>query len=372
MKSKLVLIDFYKFNAHYMQLWKIYDHLEIREEKMKNTPLYILNKDRIVECYQDMSAKLNQCDIFYSMKANPDINVVKILKEENCGFEISSLEEFQKVLSVRAPLDRILCGLPIKKVEMIEYMYENGVRYFGFDDMKELIKLNKYAPDAKKILRIYISDIIPDSIEYGMNQKNIEENENELLSSIDGVAFHISKNGNIEFSNRVLDRSEEIIRKLNKDKPIILNIGGGYESNFSEDYYPKLNERLKELKNKYNLQIIAEPGSAIINKGVRIRTKVILVKEREGFYDVYLDAGIPTGLMRKPGSIQVINRSVEKGKRKIYRFLDITSLHRPLFQIFLKHDIQEEDLLDLEECGAYTISYINQFHSWPEPMIIVD
>lgn len=338
------------------------------------TPKYVFNSEEIVRCYNEFKNVMEHCEIYYALKANPEIGVAKVLNSVNSGFEVSSVGEFKRLLEINVPTEHIICGLPVKKIEMIEFLYEKGCRYFAFDDMRELEKLQKYAPDAKKILRVYISDIVPRCIEYGMPPEKIEHNNSEhrLLEAIDGISFHISFNTNIDNLLKALDRIETLLNKMDRSRHKILNIGGSYELGVPEEFYKTLNERLKRLKDQFNLTIMVEPGSAIINKAGKVMTKVILVKERGDFNDVYVDAGIPTGIMRKPGYIKLINREALYQKRKVYRFLDITSLHRPLFQFFLKYDLKEDDILELGECGAYTICYSNEFHSWDRPEVEIE
>ncbi len=342
---------------------------------MAYTPRYVFKKEQIIENYNQIKALLHNCDIYYSLKANSDSGVIGVLNEINSGFEVSSLEEFKKLLNFNVSTDKLYCGLPIKKAEMIEFLYNNGCDYFVFDDIREFDKLRNIAPDSKKILRIYICDLVPNCIEYGMSLEKIEAYDNSeynLLKAVDGISFHISENKNTGYLSRVLERVEPLLKKLDNSKKLVLNIGGSYTLNAPEEFYRTLNEWLEKIKKAYDIKIIAEPGSAIINKAGKIHTKVIMIKERGVFNDVYLDAGIPTGLMRQPGYIKLISREGEKIKRKPHRFFDITSLHRPLFQVFLTYELRENDILELGDCGAYTLCYSNVFHSWESPRVDIE
>ncbi|MDD2260713.1 MAG: hypothetical protein PHF53_04360 [Bacteroidales bacterium] len=333
-----------------------------------NTPRYEFSETQLKNNYYQFKNTIPDVSIFYSVKCNASKFVLQVLSSLESGFEISSCLEFDKLCLLGVPSERIICGLPVKPESLITYLFERGIQYFVFDDMQEYAKLCKIAPQVKKILRLYVKDIGQHCIEYGM-QYNVVLSNLMQLQNIDGLSFHISENTNIDIMLRVLDRIELILKNMpKKDSRFILNIGGSYE--LREDlriYYEQLNQRLARLKKLYGLEIYAEPGASIVNTAGKVISQVVLTKVQDGFTDVYLDAGIPIGVMRPPGTIKIINHNRCMKKSKYYRFFDITSLHRLLFQKKLKWEIKEGDFVELGDYGAYTLCYRNDFHCWESP-----
>jgi len=338
-----------------------------------NTPKYIFDKNELIRCYHEMQKMMPFGDIYYTIKANAEIIVLDVLESIGANFDVASMEEFDRLFTIGVSPKRIICGAPVKKTEMIRHLFSKGCNYFVFEDIGELEKLRKYAPGAQKILRVYINDIVPDTIGFGMDVEKIDHYKDSLpwfLPAVDGITFHISNNVNIEACVKVLERIEKLLLQLRGPKIRILNIGGSYKLTAPTVFFEILNEKLERLKKVYNLRIICEPGAAIVHTAGKIITEVVLIKEQDGFFDVFIDAGAPTGLSnRKPESIKIVNRETESGKRTFYRFFDTTSLHQQLFLFPLKFRIKEGDILELGHLGAYTVCFKNHFHSWKMPAV---
>ena len=337
------------------------------------TPKYVFSKKRIEDCLFSMCKKMKGVTIYYSLKANSEKLVLEILKDANAKFEVASIGEFDVLKEISVSSDRIICGLPIKPITWLQHMYSEGCRYFIFDSKSELDKLINYASDSLKILRISISDLVSNSIEYGMDYESackfLQETNNAQY--VDGLSFHISNNTQIDNFNCVLDRIETLIPFI-KASFKILNIGGGYRIDASDEFYYNLQNRIARIKIKYGVDVIAEPGNSIVNSAGSIYTKVIGIKKRKDYTDVYIDVGKPSGLKtsnkRLPERINVIGKDISFEKQK-YRFIDITCMHKPHFFWELNYVLEENDIVQFTEMGAYTVCLQSKFHLWESPII---
>lgn len=344
------------------------------------TPAYIFSKSELVETYKDICSKMEGVQVYYSLKANAEIPIIECLSNVGAKFEVASDGEFERVLEAGVNPQDIICGLPVKKETTIKTLYQNGCTYFVFDMMPELYKILRYAPDSQKILRIYINDIIPNSLEFGMTFQEIETNiMSGTLSTnnINGISFHISNNINTENFNRVWDRALQVIELFQflDNQSFILNIGGGYRNYASAAFFDNLTKKIIAIHEKYpKLSIIAEPGNTIVNEAGVLLSKVIGIKKRNGFFDVYMDAGKPTGLKtdnkRLPTYIKVINKS-SVDIPYTYRFVDLTCMHRPHFTYELPYKIEPNDILEFGGMGAYTVCLQSMFHVWASPKIYI-
>lgn len=343
-----------------------------KRRKSMNTPMYIFDKSILIKNYNLLKKKLSPCKVHYALKANACSQVLQVLNEAGASFECASVNEYRRLKEIGVDNDDIIFGLPIKTEDIIKYVYEGGGRYFVFEDMRELQKLEKLAPMSKKILRIYITDILPHNIGYGMHMEQIKKNieEQNLLERMDGISFHISENTNIESELKALDRAEVILEQLivREKAGAILNIGGSYRLTAPDDYYTRLQNRLKSLVKKYSVQLIAEPGLAIVDTAGSFLTRVVMTKEYELFTDVYIDGGAPNGLNKVPPEIISIEKR-EVGTKRIYRFIDITCLNKVLFNKRLPIVIKDDDILEFRKVGAYTLVYQNEFHLWDKTRV---
>lgn len=339
------------------------------------TPFYLFDQNKIIENYQTLLNRLCVSDVYYALKANAEPTVLKVLADIGAKFEAASLGEITKLINLEVDPNKIIFGLPVKTEEIIKTVYSLGCRYFVFDHINEFNKICSVTDNFDhviKVMRIYISDICPGSIEYGAKPEEITS----FLEhhAIDGLSFHISNNTDIDSILRVLSRVQEILEFI---KPLNdcfnLNIGGGFHLPFEMDFTEKLNERLLYIKNKYGLRIICEPGQAIIKTAGILVSRVVAIREQDGYYNAYLDAGYPTGITRTPEYVRLYGRDVKVSNRKmrIYRFFDNTCMHQELFTKPLRFDLVENDLLELGYFGSYSICKSNHFHSWDTPNVIL-
>lgn len=335
---------------------------------MMDTPRYEFSKSEIEKNYKYISKRLPLCRLFYAMKANGNEEVLKIIKEIGMGIECASKYEFDRARSVGVDVENIIFGLPVKTVDTIQHTYKNGCRYYVCDCLNELHKLKKYAPDAKKILRIKISDLVVSSINYGMSLEEIEDNLSEIRESIHGISFHISYNNNIQsiqdVSNRI-DRLMEILECENKG--YIVNIGGGYKTDTDDEFYDTYNKILTNLKAKYKCVFYAEPGDIIVETAGFFYAKVISMKKGKNSTIIYMDGGLPNGIGYETflGEIENCSRSVDlKNESRVYEFRDCTNLNDTLIKVQSKSEIKIEDIIKFNHLGAYSIVFQNYFHLW--------
>ncbi len=333
------------------------------------TPRYEFSKSEIQKNYKYISKKLPLCKLFYAMKANGNEKVLKEIKETGAGIECASKYEFDRARRVGVNSTNIILGLPVKTVETIEYTYKNGCRYYVFDCLNELHKLKKYAPDAKRILRIKISDLVVSSINFGMPLQEIVDNLEELKESIHGISFHISYNNNIHSIQDVFKRMDELMEQLEcKGKKYIVNIGGGYKTDIDDEFYDEYNNILTKIKEKYDCVFYAEPGNIIVETAGFFYAKVISVKKTKNNSIVYMNGGIPNGIGYGTflGNIENCSRNNSQKELNVYEFRDCTNLNETLIRAESKYDIEIGDIIRFDHLGAYSIVFQNYFHMWEQ------
>lgn len=339
-----------------------------------NTPLYVFSKEELRKNYKKISSLLVNVRICYTLKTNAEKEVLNVLAEEGASFECASIGEYNRILELGVLPERTIFGLPIKPEETITNVYENAGRYFVFEELRELEKLNRLAPDAKKILRIYVSDIAKETIDFGMPLEQIFTENNDWLQYVDGLSFHISHNTDLEVYCRVCERVEQILRKLNEicEKKYIVNIGGGFHLDAGQEFFDGVVKTNEELRAKYDIDIYAEPGECIVGTAGKFYTSVVAVRKNGRTYEVYMDSGLPQGVAtrRNPSSVSIYNNDRKAEKRRVYRFMDCTCLGTALFMKRTDLDIQEGDILEMEGCGAYTTVFCNDFHSYEKCPVI--
>ncbi|HEX2946043.1 MAG TPA: hypothetical protein VHT96_08805 [Clostridia bacterium] len=319
---------------------------------------------------------------FYAMKANAEERVLSALVLDGYGFEVASVEEFRRANKAPAHADNVICGLPVKPREVITQLYRQGVRYFVFDRLDELEKLNRDAPDARKIARLYVKDLDGESAEWGMPPDTILRLL-EAGQEIDGLSFHIARNYQVRHITHVMDRVEKVLSACNR--PMIVNIGGGYRAELPAhlalrynlgEFYLRLAERLGQIKNHHTVEIYCEPGRGIIQSACHILAEVVLADRADDVYRVFLNMNIGSMTGSHPLHIKVMGDGEEEcvysaqwhmsqqAKEAGYMtaFIDTICEYRPFFSLPLTRPVRHGEVLKLEGMGAYTFSQAYDFH----------
>ena len=295
------------------------------------------------------------------------VKILNALNKINANFEIASIGELEKLIKLGVSSDRIICSLPIKTELTVEEMYKYGIRYFVFDSINEYEKLLKFAPKAKKILRVFLNDLFPDTIEFGMKYTDFLlhiKNQSVNLNYVDGVTFYLSDNKNIDKLCSTLQEVENFLLIIGKNK--IVNIGGNYRlsEEVNQDFYNRLTLKLDYLREKYNAIIYAEPGRSVVKKAGSLVCKVIYVNKEKNY--VYIDAGVPTGISYKPSFITNLT-NIDNEICCEYSFFDTTCSHRKLFETELPFSVDINDVLEFSNFGSYSVCKASSFHGWNMP-----
>lgn len=346
------------------------------------TPAYVFSLEKITSNYNIMKNLLRECEIYYALKANARIEVVSVLNKNNCKFEFASLGEFERLISCNVDVSESICALPIKKNELLNSTYAKGCRYYVFDSEDEYFKLLQYTPRAKKIMRIYVRDIVDNTNEFGMCRNEIEKFISEYPSGFDGITFHLWCNYKIKSMEVVLKRVEDILKKVQINREFVVNIGGGYRiEHFDEDakifdlntFFNELSNILRNMKSKYGIKIYAEPGRGIINSAGEIITQIVHVRDFNRIKKVFIDAGKPIGLGASDITREIIPLfNLQNSKDEMtYDFYDITCLNERLFTFRSKLVLSVDDIIRIPNCGAYNICFMSDFHLWRKPMVIL-
>lgn len=103
------------------------------------TPLFAYDAAIIRRSYRDLAAALEGfASIHYSIKANPNPAVVRVLLDEGAGLEIASLGEFRAALAAGADPARILFAGPGKRRSELEQVVAAGIGEIHLESLEEI------------------------------------------------------------------------------------------------------------------------------------------------------------------------------------------------------------------------------------------
>lgn len=383
MKRSFVIEDLHLSIVPEAVLEKIIAHVRASKEP---TPYLLMDRKKIEEKASIIGKNIKNSRVFYAVKANPAVEVLKLINKLGLDFEIASEGELQILADIGVAPERIITSNPMKTLKFLNMALAYGVTYFAYDSYAEVDKLAKYAPGCNVYIRLSVPN---EGSEWPLSKKFGVEPEaalDLLLYARDqglipvGLTFHVGSQCTNAYNwHMALDKARDVWEFADKNgiKLNFLNIGGGYPIKYKKDVIdiPTIEKEVNKLiykKFPKNTQIYLEPGRAVVgDSGVFVAT--VTGKAKRGDEDwLYIDVGVFNGLMESVGGIKYSYIIKGGGKKKKW------ILAGPSCDSF---DVIEKDI-ELAEpevgssvlilsTGAYTISYASEFNGFSIPKTIL-
>ena len=365
-------------------LFKVFHCLD---KKRFETPSLIIDSEKVKEKFSLIGQNIKGSYVFYAVKANPDMEILKFLNQLDKGFEIASEGELKILSKIGIQPNRIISSNPVKSLKFLEMAHEYGINNFSFDSIDEVEKIGKFVPEANVYIRLSVPNEgseWPLSKKFGVELDDAVEllcrAQNRGLNPM-GITFHVgSQCTNLYNWNIALDKAK-ILWDMAEKKGIkleMLNIGGGYPINYTKSVIEigtieKNINRLIWERFPENTKIHIEPGRAVVGDAGVLVTKVIGKAKRPDNNWLYIDMGVFNGLMESLGGIKYTYLVESNNQNKKNWTLAGPSCDS--FDVIDKNvNLYEPDignLLLILSGGAYTISYASEFNGFSIPKTIL-
>jgi ornithine decarboxylase len=292
---------------------------EFLKQRTDIGPCLVVDLDVVRENYQNFAKALPDTKVYYAVKANPAPEILKLLADLGCCFDVASIAETHAVLAAGATADRISYGNTIKKEREIAEAFQLGVTLFAVDCEAEVEKVARVAPASRVICRIHCDG---SGAEWPLSRKfgcepvyaaDILElaHKNGLVPY--GISFHVgSQQHNVEAWDRALASAASIFRTC-AERGIslaIVNLGGGFPARYVrktpklESYGKAIFRALRKHFGNNLPNTIVEPGRGLVGNAGIIEAEVVLIAKRSPEDEVrwvYLDIGKFHGLAETIG-----------------------------------------------------------------------
>jgi diaminopimelate decarboxylase len=365
------------------------------------TPLYVYSATHIQGRYQvfDSAFRGVQHTICYSVKANSNLSLLKMLARMGSGFDVVSGGELERVLRAdkRAAKRVVFSGVG-KTREEIDFAIKSGILLFNVESESEMTVLaersaamKKKAPFALRVNPDVFADTHP-YISTGLREHKFGVpiqrawdiyREAAMHKGLDiaGVSVHIgSQILNVEPFREALERVAQLVRQLTTDGQKIryVDAGGGLgisyspeaQFNFQQragDYSKAIKEALAGLK----VHLLLEPGRTIMGPAGALLTRVLYLKRNGNKRFVIVDAAMN----------DLIRPSLYGAHHEIWPVRSRAQADKAIFDIvgpvcesgdFFARDRElpeprEGDLLAILDAGAYGLSLASNYNSRPRP-----
>ncbi|MGQ0561188.1 MAG: diaminopimelate decarboxylase [Gemmatimonadota bacterium] len=361
------------------------------------TPLYVYSQDAILERYREFDRAFSGVDrlIAYSVKANGNLTILKLLAQQGAGADIVSAGELHRARLAGIPADRIVFSGVGKTVNELAAGLDAGIYSFNVESEGELHALahlgaavGKRAPIALRV-NPDIETPTPHhytrtghkATKFGIPSEDARRLYRFAKDSkglrIRGVDVHIgSQILEVEPYRLVLQRTLELIAELRADGVELeyIDLGGGFGVSYEQQAGPSAADfargLLPDLK-RSGLRLVLEPGRFIMGPSGILLTRVIYVKQGGGKTFVITDAGM-NDLLRpshyasyhhvEPAHLhEERNRIAVDVVGPICETGDFLALDRVL------QEPKEGELLALLTTGAYGFSMASTYNARTRP-----
>lgn len=298
------------------------DDLILQAIRQFGTPLYLYDKYDIVKNINQLKASLwPHVQLFYSIKANPLIEICKVVLEMGCGMEIASEGELNIALQSGCSPSRIIFSSPGKTIDEIALAIDKELAMINTESLEEIKHINRIAKSKGKIVSIAVR-INPKlrlskaklrmtgmASQFGIDEEMLDDKFFSEIQKLKNIVLHgfqvyigtqiLDAEDIINNTNYILESTIKISSKYNIDLRYI-NFGGGFGIPYFKNETTldinilklKMNILYEEYKNKIkSTQCIFESGRYLVgNSGLYI-VKILYIKFSKGQKYLICDGG---------------------------------------------------------------------------------
>ncbi len=333
-----------------MNTWKPTKDMAEKVISQYGSPSYLYNVDSMIESYNNIREKLDKkYELFYSLKANPNISIVKAFYENGLGAEVSSRTELETALLAGIPSQKIIFVGPGKTTSELERAIDLGLLAIVSESIEELEFISKYSESrnlkTNVMLRVNPSFEASGSAlamggkprQFGIDEEIVIK-ESKYIKDLRGITIigaHIYVGTRFLNYKDIIRNSENILKTIISLQDIfgypfdLIDIGGGWGvPYFDNEAELDLNNLIIELNNlssniiksQFRGKVIIELGRYLTASHGVLLTTVNYIKESRGVKFAITDGGtnIQLGAVGLGGFVKrnfpIINITAPKNK----------------------------------------------------------
>jgi diaminopimelate decarboxylase len=367
------------------------------------TPLYVYSAAMIGERYAAFDAAFREQPhtICYSVKANSNLTILRLLARKGCGFDVVSGGELERVLTAdRKAAKKVVFSGVGKTRDELNAALKAGIMLFNVESESELwalaecaVRLRKTAPVALRVnpdvaaeTHPYISTGLRKhkfGVPIGDGRALYAKASGARYLKVRGVSVHIgSQITDVAPFGEAMARVAELVRELRSDGHRIdyIDAGGGlgitYEKPQPHDFSAQVKAYAHALAaplRGLDVQLLLEPGRSVIGPAGVLVTSVVYRKENDGKRFLVVDAAM-NDLIRPAlyGAYHEIIPVVQSAGSTSKP--EVTDIVGPVCETgdFFARDrelpaVDEGNLLAILDAGAYGMVLASNYNTRPRP-----
>jgi diaminopimelate decarboxylase len=365
------------------------------------TPLYVYSSSSIEERLHEFKRAFRNIPhtICYSVKANSNLTLLRLLAKRGCGFDVVSGGELERVLIAdRKAAKKVVFSGVGKTREELTAALKAGILLFNVESESELWalaesagRLHKAAPIALRVNPDVAAETHP-YISTGLHKHKFGvpiRDARGLYAKASGIRYLRIRGISVHIGSQITDagpfgeamaRVGDLVRELRADGHTVdyVDAGGGLGISYEtpqqdfpdqvDDYAAALARPLREL----DVHLLLEPGRAIVGPAGVLLTTVVYRKSNNGKRFVIVDAAmndlIRPALYGAFHEIVPVKQSLDGGKK------DTVDIVGPVCETgdFFARDrefgaVEEGDLVAIFDVGAYGMVLASNYNTRPRP-----
>ena len=367
------------------------------------SPCYVYSRRALTDAYRMFREALDTQPslICYAVKANGNLALLATLADLGAGFDIVSQGELERVLAAGGDPARVVFSGVGKTENEMRRALEVGIRCFNVESSAELARLNGIAgalgvrapvslrvnPDVDAGTHHYIATGLKEN-KFGIPLAEAvacyREGSRYAHLSFVGIDCHIgSQLTDLRPFSDALDRVlPEVVRLRQAGVALThVDVGGGLGVRYRDECPPTIAAYVALVRERLaahgldELELILEPGRALVAAAGVLVTRIEYIKETDVRRFAIVDAGM-NDLIRP--ALYGAWQSVTAARRRagpvreydvvgpVCESADVFGRGRPLV-------VEPGDILVIGEAGAYGFAMSSQYNARPRPAeVLVD
>lgn len=382
--------------------------------KEYGSPLYVFDEDLIRNYCRDyrkyFKCEENNNKVAFAGKAFLNVQMCKLLKEENMNLDVVSGGELYTAYKAEFPLEKVMFHGNNKTLEEIELGVKLGVGKFVVDNFYEMEALNDIAKEYNKVQDIYlritpgidahtheyiktgqidskfgfapVEDTIEKAIEKAISLENIR---------LIGIHCHIgSQTFGIEAYEEAVEVMFSLLKKVKENMDYLIkevDFGGGFGIYYTREdkpletseYCKAIIDKCEEVCSRLNIErpiLTIEPGRSIVgNAGLTLYT-VGAVKDIPGVRKyVSVDGGMTDNIRPALYNAEYESILANRVSDEVEEVITIAGKCCESGDILLKDvtlpKVKTGDILAVMTTGAYCYSMSSNYNRIPKPAVVM-
>ena len=367
------------------------ENLELSEIcKQVQTPFYIYSQASIEAAANSYLKNAGNTDLIcYSVKANSNINLLKILAQLGMGFDVVSVGELKRALKAGATANKIVFSGVGKSAADLAFAAEQKIYSINIESHQE-IELLKNLPNNPRISLRINPDMAANThpyIETGKSDCKFGISETEALEiaktyspqeiNLVGISAHIgSQITDVSLFLELAEKLKNLAAQLKNlgHKIDHLDVGGGLAIDYQLEKQYDPAQLVKDLKSSItDYDLLMEPGRSIVAQSGAVVTSVI-TKKTNGQRDfLVVDVGMNDLMRPALYSARHVIEEVKNSDNASTEYEVVGPVCETADSFGAGHLLNSDagDQLIIYSTGAYGSSMGSNYNSRPKPAEIL-